>query len=284
MVKQDSSDIRVFDRAQILRNRARSRQKFKNHSFLHEWANARLAERLEDVTRSFETGLHIGPILPGTQKVQHYFRMDMMDADLIADEEFLPFANQSLDLVTSTMALHMVNDLPGALLQIKRALKPDGLFVAVMPGGETLHELRHSLMEAELSVMGGVSPRVYPFADKQQMGALLQRAGFTLPVVDSEMVTATYENIFKLFGDLRGMGQGNAIAERSRKHSGKSLFLKAGDLYQSKFAESNGRIPATFEMIFLIGWAPHKSQQKPLRPGSAQNRLADVLKTDEIKL
>jgi hypothetical protein len=152
-----------------------------------------------------------------------------------------------------------------------------------MFGGETLKELRNSLMNAELKTKGGLSPRVFPFADKQDMGALLQRAGYNLPVVDSDFVTVTYEHIFKLMKDLRGMGENNIIIERSKVNPGRALFFKAAELYHKEFAEEDGRIPATFEVIFLHGWAPHESQQKPLQPGSAQKRLADALNTQEIK-
>lgn len=277
-----SSSVEIFDRKRLAAARARTQKQFGDYNFLHTWANARLAERLEDIRRDYTIALHIGPQAPALS-VPHYYKMDGVQADVIAEEEFLPFSDGSLDLVTSTMSLHMVNDLPGALVQIRRALKPDGLFLAAMAGGETLHQLRACLAEAELALKGGISPRVYPFADKQQTGALLQRAGFNLPVVDSEMVTVTYDTIFKLFHDLRGMGQNNVISERSRTFTSRSLFMKAAEIYQSKYAEKDGRIAATFEIIFMIGWAPHESQQKPLRPGSATKRLADALGTDEIK-
>ncbi|HEY8190083.1 MAG TPA: methyltransferase domain-containing protein, partial [Micavibrio sp.] len=201
-----------------------------------------------------------------------------------ADEEFLPFAAGSLDLVLSPLALHSVNDLPGTLLQIRQALKPDGLFMAALLGGETLHELRQAAAEAEMNLRGGLSPRIFPFADKPQMGSLLQRAGFSLPVVDSEIVTVTYEDAFKLMRDIRMMGEGNAIIKRDRSYAGKALFMETARLYQERFSGPGGCIEATFEVIFLIGWSPHESQQKPLKPGSATSRLADILCTDEINV
>lgn len=280
-----AQDITVFDREQVKHNRKRAHKNFQQHSFLFEWANEQIAERLSDVKRDFPLALSIGSRGETIQsdKIQKSLCMDITNsADVWAEEELLPFADDSFDLITSNLALHTVNDLPGALVQINKSLKPDGLFVAAMLGGETLHELRTSMGQAEIEIHGGISPRVAPFADKQQMGALLQRGGFALPVVDSDLVTVTYENIFKLMHDLRGMGEGNAIVERSRKVSTKSLFVRAAEIYRDNFSEPDGRIRATFEVIFLLGWAPHDSQQKPLRPGSAKNSLADALNTEEI--
>lgn len=220
---------------------------------------------------------------PSTPPAQGPGSVGMTTQSIFADEEFLPFANESFDLVLGTLNLHTVNDLPGALLQIRKSLKPDGLFLASMLGGETLYELRQVMTQAEMNTRGGISPRIAPFADKQQMGALLQRAGFNLPVVDSDIITVTYDNIFKLFHDLRYMGEGNAIAARDKTPPGKKLFMEAARLYQEQFAGADGRITASFEIIFLTGWAPHSSQQKPLRPGSAETSLADALSTREIK-
>jgi hypothetical protein len=162
-------------------------------------------------------------------------------------------------------------------------LKPDGLFLAAMIGGETLFNVRDALTRAEMEITGGLSPRIAPFADKQQMGALMQRAGFALPVVDSDFITATYESLFHLMHDLRAMGEGNAVLERQKTFTRKSIFLRAQEIYAQSFADLDGRLPVQFEIIFMIGWAPHASQQKPLRPGSAQNRLAEALNTIEIK-
>ena len=257
--------IQVFDRHALKRARERATHNFQDFSFLHDWASKQIQDRLGDVKREFK---HI---------------YDITADDFENDIESLGFENASKDLITSALNLHSVNDLPGVLHQIRSALKPDGLFVAALFGGETLYELRESLMQAELELKGGVSPRVFPFADKQQIGALLQRAGFALPVVDSDILTVTYENIFKLMHDLRGMGENNVIAQRSRINPGKEFFMKAAKYYQKNFSEGE-RIVASFEIIFMIGWGPADTQQKPLKPGSAQNRLADALNTEETKL
>ena len=284
----NASDILVFDRSALRKNRNRCACNSGDHKFLFDWTSARLTERLSDIRRHFSLSLQIGARADlKSDKVDQKIIMDISpddpDTKIIADEDFLPFKANSLDLVYSALNLHSVNDLPGALLQIRKSLKPDGLFIAALFGGETLIELRDSLMQAELELKGGLSPRVFPFADKQQIGALLQRAGFALPVVDSEIVTVTYDNIFKLMHDLRFMGEGNIIRNRHKTNPGKSFFMKAAEHYRTKYSEKDGRIRASFEIIFLIGWAPHENQQKPLRPGSAKNRLADALSTQEIK-
>lgn len=275
--------ITVFDRAQIRRQRARCLPHFSGHGFLFDWSMRQIADRLSVVRRTFplcvQTGNRAAPLDAAMFGIE---RCVVAGRDVLIEEDFLPFAPASLDLVVSALDLHTVNDLPGALLQIRQSLKPDGLFVAAILGGETLHELRACLSEAELELRGGVTPRVAPFADKPQMGALLQRAGFTLPVVDSDIVTVTYDSIFPLMKDLRLMGEGNAVAERSKHFTSRALFLRAGQLYAQKFADPDGRIRASFEVIFLLGWAPHDSQQKPLKPGSAKTRLAEFLGTEEI--
>lgn len=289
------NDIEVFERAQIRRNRDRAAKADGSHHFLADWAMGEITGRLDLVKRDFARVLQIGTLsaraLP--QEIGHELRVvsDMAHGTLRgrqdparvqADEDMLPFSDHAFDLVLSPLCLHLVNDLPGALLQIRRVLKPDGLFIGAMLGGETLWQLRQCLMEAEMNVRGGFSPRVAPFADKPQCGALLQRAGFALPVVDSEIVSVSYEHAFRLMEDLRLMGEGNGIAGRDKRWPRRTLFAEAARLYQERFAESDGRIVATFEIIFLLGWAPHESQQKPLRPGSAAIRLADALQTDEI--
>lgn len=293
-----ASSIAVFDRARLRSLRNRRAATMEKFNFLAHWAAGQLADRIQDVTLAFEKALYIGPFPSKIEnwgtgkedaKVKTIFTMDFAEKilprgnALCADEEFLPFHN-SLDLIVSNLAFHATNDLPGVLLQIRRALKPNGLFLAALPGGETLHELRASLTQAEIDLKDGVSPRIFPFADKPQMGALMQRAGFALPVVDSEIVTVTYDNMFHLMHDLRGMAATNIIRERSRIFPGRELFLHAADHYARNFSESDGKIRASFEIIFLIGWAPHDSQQKPLKPGSAKTRLADALGEDEIKL
>jgi SAM-dependent methyltransferase len=199
---------------------------------------------------------------------------------LVGDEEILPFAPESFDLVASTLALQHANDLPGALVQIRRALKPDGLFLGCLLGGQSLNELRTALAIAESELCGGISPRVAPFADIRDMGALLQRAGFALPVADSEPLVARYADMFGLMADLRAMGATNPLEARARRPTPRRLFARAAQIYAERFGDPDGRVRATFELIFLSGWAPHESQQKPLAPGSAKMRLAEALKPD----
>ena len=202
---------------------------------------------------------------------------------LAADEEFLPFAPASFDLVISAVSLHWVNDLPGALLQIRQALKPDGLFLGAMLGGETLVELRGALLEAESEVEGGAGPRVSPFADVADAGGLLQRAGFALPVADRDRITVTYPNALALMKELGEMGESNAVAERRKAMSRRLTLFRAAEIYHERYADPEGRLPATFDVVYLTGWSPHPSQQQPMAPGSAQNRLAEALGSVERK-
>jgi SAM-dependent methyltransferase len=201
---------------------------------------------------------------------------------VIADEEALPFRDGSLDLVVSALALQFVNDLPGVLVQIRRALKPDGLFLAALIGGETLTELRQSFAAAESEMEGGVSPHVAPFADLRDLGALLQRAGFALPVTDTDRVTVRYDSAFALMHDLRRMGATNALLDRRRTPLRRATLTRMAEIYAQRFADNDGRVRATFEIVWLSGWAPHPDQPQPLKPGSAQVRLADALGTREI--
>jgi SAM-dependent methyltransferase len=201
---------------------------------------------------------------------------------IVADEEALPFRDESIDLLTSALSLQFVNDLPGTLLQIRRALKPDGLFLAVMIGGESLTELRTAFAEAEAEMEGGVSPRVAPFVDLRDIGALLQRAGFALPVTDIDRLTVRYASPLALMHDLRHMGAGNFLTERRRAPLRRATLQRVLEIYAERFADPDGRIRATFDLIWLSGWAPHESQQKPLAPGSARMRLADALRTQEV--
>lgn len=203
--------------------------------------------------------------------------------------DFAPIFNETLpaaapfDLAVSLLALQFTNDLPGLLVQIRRALKPDGLFLAAMFGGQTLHELRSALAQAESEILGGASPRVAPFADLRDMGGLLQRAGFALPVTDIDTITVRYDHIFALMHDLRAMGATNILSQRGRKPAPRALFARAAQIYAQNFADADGRIRATFEIIWLSGWSPDPSQQQPLKPGSAKMRLADALKVPENK-
>lgn len=201
----------------------------------------------------------------------------------VADPEFLPAAPAGFDLAVSLLALQGVNDLPGTLVQLRRALRPDGLFLGCLLGGATLTELRQSFAQAESEVEGGVSPRVAPFAAVREAGALLQRAGFALPVADTETLTVRYADPFALMRDLRAMGLTNALTERRRTPLRRATLLRMAEIYAARFADSDGRLRATFEVLWLSGWAPHASQQTPLKPGSAKARLADALGTIELK-
>ncbi len=196
---------------------------------------------------------------------------------LVAPPDRVPLAPESADLVVSLLSLHEVDDLPGQLVQIRRALRPDGLFLGALAGGGTLAELRDSLLAAETEVSGGAAPRVMPFADVREAGALLQRAGFALPVADVDTITVRYDSMFGLLRDLRAMGATSALAERSRRPARREPVRRAAELYAARHADADGRVRATFSIVWLSGWAPHESQQKPLRPGSATASLKDFL-------
>lgn len=283
-------DILIFDRARVRENRDRAAS-HRGHDFLHRWVRESLYARLDDIRRDFDTALCIGAGgasgFPKHAKIGKLIHTDisgklLRHADgpcFQSDEEQLPVADGTLDLVLSPLSLHTTNDLPGALVQIRRALRPDGFFLGAMLGGETLHELRDAMHTAELAVRDGVSPRVAPFADKPQAGALLQRAGFSLPVIDSDVVTVTYGDVFALMRDLRLMGEGNALIRRDKTIPPRSLFAETAGIYAQRYADPDGRIRASFEIIFLSGWAPHESQQKPSLRGSATHSLADFLET-----
>jgi len=281
----------VFDRA-LGRSRLKRALAEGYPDFLLQRAVGDLEERLGAVLREFKLAADLGtplslarPVIAG--KARTALRMAEAEAegagaDLVGDLEALPFAAESLDLAVSLLALQSVNDLPGAFIQIKRALRPDGLFMGCLLGGRTLQELRQAMLEAESETTGGVSPRVAPFADLRDLGSLLQRAGFALPVVDSELVTVRYRDAFGLFRDLKGMGWSNALAARRKAPLRRETLLRAAALYAERFADPDGRLPATFEFVWVSGWAPHESQQKPLRPGSAKARLADALGVPEV--
>lgn len=283
----------IFDRGHIRRLQTRVAYKLANHNFLIDWNLKLLADRLGDIKRTYSRALLIGgraspesvTVLMNAGKIEDLVMIDtspVYEPDICADEEHLPFAPGTFDLIVSPFSLHHVNDVPGALIQMRHALKPDGLMLAGFPGGESLIELRQSFMKAELALREGARMRVHPFIDKQQAAGLLQRGGYALPVVDSERLVITYDNAFRLMQDLRYMGETNSLKLRDRSFTGKNLMMAMAKMYQNDFSDPDGRIRATFEMIFLSGWAPHESQQQPLRPGSAQNRLADALGTSEI--
>jgi SAM-dependent methyltransferase len=286
----------IFDRA-LVRRRRRRAQVLGVATFLLDRVAGDLADRLAAVLRRFELAVDLGTpgeavraALSSLGSVGAIVRADAVpdgggkrhEKFVVADEEALPFGDASLDLVVSALALQFVNDLPGVLVQIRRALKPDGLFLAALLGGETLTELRHSFAEAESEIEGGVSPRVAPFADLRELGALLQRAGFALPVTDVDRVTVRYESAFDLMADLRRMGATNALNARRRVPLKRATLMRMAEIYAKRFADADGRVRATFEIVWLSGWAPHPDQQQPLKPGSAKVRLADALGAKEI--
>jgi NADH dehydrogenase [ubiquinone] 1 alpha subcomplex assembly factor 5 len=279
--------MQVFDRSAKRRQRQRAASHAQDYDFLRAAVAERLLDRLDDIRRSFPLALVQGcdtawleSHLQGRGGIETLVGMDSISGrglHVVGDEEFLPFGEQKFDLVIALLNLHWINDLPGALIQIRRALKPDGLFLGAMLGGATLTELRQSWLAAEAELEGGASPRVSPMAETLDAAALLQRAGFALPVADAETIPVTYRDAFRLMQDLRGMGEANAVLGRRKAFTRRATLLRMVELYQQRHAGPDGRIPATFEMIALTGWAPHESQQKPLRPGQATNRLAAAL-------
>jgi SAM-dependent methyltransferase len=277
MASAHETPPRLFDPA-LLKVRQFRAEKLGVENFLADRVAEDLAERLSAVTRAFAAvadiaspGAALGKILGAKFKTVTHIDLPK------ADSEPLPLEPASLDLVVSSLALQFVNDLPGVLAQIQRALKPDGLFLAAMMGGDTLTELRQSFAAAEAEIEGGVSPRVFPFIDLRDAGALLQRANFALPVTDVDRITVRYDDAFALMRDLRRMGATNILVERSRKFLRRATLLRMAEIYSEKFSDSDGRIRATFDAVWLSGWAPHESQQKPLKPGSAKASLADAV-------
>ena len=294
--------IEVFDRRLLRARRERAAAGLPAHDFLFREVAERLVDRLADIRREFAAALDLGchngfvaeaitRLPPGKigALVQTDLSPQMAAAardstglpTLAADEEYLPFGDARFDLILSSASLHRVNDLPGALVQIQRALKPDGVFLAALFGGATLTELRQAWLAAETSQEGGASPRVAPFADLRDAAGLLQRAGFALPVADSDTITVTYDNPLKLMADLRGMGETNVLIERRRTPTRRATLTAAAEQYMDKFAGGDGRVPATFQILYLTGWAPAAGQPQALRPGSASSRLADALDTQE---
>jgi SAM-dependent methyltransferase len=271
----------IFDR-NLLRLRQRRARALGPATFLIDRVAIELGERLAVVLRQFERAADLGTPTGAARRVLTESGKVGTVVDVIADEEALPFAAGSLDLVVSALALQFVNDLPGTLIQIRRALKPDGLLLAALIGGDSLTELRQAFAQAESETEGGVSPRVAPFADLRELGALLQRAGFALPVVDSDRLTVRYKTVLNLMHDLRRMGATNVLTERRRAPLKRKTLFRMAEIYAERFSDADGRLRATFEIAWLSGWAPHDSQQKPLKPGSATARLADALGTREI--
>jgi SAM-dependent methyltransferase len=297
-----SAPPRLFDRTLHRKRLDRAAAGFAQADFLHRRAAADLVERLEAIMRDFPVTVELSSRggafaaalaeSPTRTRVGLLVQADLSAAMLAArsgprlvlDEERLPFAEASLDLVVSTLGLHWTNDVVGALVQARLALKPDGLFMAAFLGGATLTELRQSLMAAEAEILGGAGSRVSPFADASDAASLLQRAGFALPVADLDRVSVSYEHPLRLLADLRQMGETSVLAERHPKPLSRRLLARAAELYAERFGDAQGRVPASFEIITLTGWAPHQSQQQPLKPGSAKMRLADALGTTEQKL
>ena len=285
----------IFDRS-LLRLRQRRARALGAETFLIDRVAAELGERLGAVLRQFNRAVDLGTPTDAVRRVllesgkvgtivaatPAATLLDNAFPRVATDEEALPFASGSLDLVVSALALQFVNDLPGTLIQVRRALKPDGLLLAALIGGDSLSELREAFAAAESEIEGGISPRVAPFADVRELGTLLQRAGFALPVVDSDRLTVRYDSVFALMRDLRRMGATNVLSERRRTPLKRATLQRLAEFYAERFADADGRLRATFEIVWLLGWAPHESQQKPLKPGSATQRLADVLGAQEI--
>jgi SAM-dependent methyltransferase len=282
----------IFDRA-LARARLARAYRIGFADFLVAHAADDLGERLRTIVRKFALALDLCTPSPRgasalggmTERVVRAAPVAGQAAThVVADAEALPFAGAGFDLIVSLLALQSVNDLPGALLQIRRALKPDGLFLAALFGGDTLIELRQAFAQAETDIEGGVSPRVAPFVDVRDLGSLLQRAGFALPVTDVDRIVVRYRDVFALMHDLRAMGLTNALVARRRTPLRRATLMRMAEVYGSQFSDADGRLRATFDIVWLSGWAPHASQQQPLRPGSAKTRLADALGVKEEKV
>lgn len=291
-----SDEALLFDRTLLRARRARFAHEIKAREFLLAHVAREIAERVELMLRPFPLALDLGAYhgllgskiaeLPSVGTVifaesAFAFAALCPGPALVCDEDCLPFKAESLNLVISGLALHRVNDLPGALIQIRRALAPDGLFMAALLGAGALGELRQALLEAEAEGEGGASPRVSPFGDVREYGALLQRAGFALPVADAETLTVDYPSPREVMREVRALGGGNVLFARSRKPLSRHVLERAEGLYRQRHATKDGRVKARFEIVYLTGWAPDPSQQKPLKPGSAAQRLADALGTKE---
>ncbi len=283
----------LFDPQLIERHRERALQIGDRQAhFLLNIAADEIADRIAIVERHFDTAIELhgatgvtAQRVMETGKVGSMTRIETSGEFLVREPnskisslEDLGLESASANLAISPLSLHLTNDTPGTLIQIRKALKPDGLFLAALPGNGTLQELRDVLLATEVELLGGASPRVIPFADVRDIGALLQRAGFALPVTDTETYTVRYDSIFPLMRDLRAMGMTNPLMGRSRAPLTRRFFMRAAELYAERYSDPDGRIRATFSIIYMSGWAPHESQQKPLKPGSANVRLADALK------
>ena len=289
----------LFDQQLIRQHRQRAAGKYSDFAFLKDAAAARLADRLDLIRRDFDLCLDVGA--HDGRLMQHFARLGKIGQMIQTDpaEKFaiatrqrgpgvvhvlseLPYKPESFDAVFSCLSLHWVDDLPGLMVQARQLLRPDGLLLVNLLGGNSLIELKQVLVEAEHAITGGVSPRCAVMADIRDIGGLMSRAGLALPVADSDRITVHYPHMFKLMEDLRGMGEQNALLARLKAPTKRQIFLQAAEIYRKRFGRADGQIPASFEIVTLTGWAPHESQQKPLRPGVAAHRLAAVLETDEL--
>ncbi|QGY00115.1 SAM-dependent methyltransferase [Roseovarius faecimaris] len=267
----------LIDRDALALHRRRAARSDAPATFLHEQAMDEIKDRLSMVNKSFMKPA----VISGLPAVWS----DMIPGSRhIADEDLLDLEEQGQDLIIHALSLHWANDPLGQLIQCRRALGPDGLFLAALFGGTTLHELRTAFAQAESDLYGGLSPRIVPMAEIRDLGGLLQRAGFALPVADSVPFTVSYETPLHLMRDLRAMGEVNALTARARRPMRRALLMRACEIYAESFGTADGRIPATFDIVFLTGWAPAPDQPQPLRPGSATTRLADALNTKETPL
>lgn len=282
----------VFDRSRLRRRRNRAALSFADYAFLKSRVSNDLAERLADTSRRFPLALDLGAhgrelaaALRASGQVDTVIAVDSAsemlreaETSVCADEEALPFKDAAFDLVSSALSLHWVNDLPGAMVQVRRALKPDGLFLGALFGARTLSELRTCLIEAESELTGGAGQRVSPLPRLQDMAGLLQRTEFALPVADVDVLTVRYDTPFGLLADLKGMGERASFAAPAARGLSRRVLSRMAELYAARFSDPDGRIRATFEVIYLSGWAPAPTQPKPLRPGSGKASLADAVR------
>ena len=296
---QNPPEALIDDRAHI-RNRDRAAANFDQFDFLKQAVTERIMDRIDtirwDLPHVLDIGCHNGVLteaLLASPKITSVSAMDpspemarltkqRCGVDVVAAPyDAIPFEGQQFDGIFSAFALHWANDLPGVLIQLRQRLKPDGVMVVALAGGETLGGLRAAMASAESEVSGGMSPRVLPMGDIRDMGGLISRAGLTMPVADSDTITVTYEHLFRLMADLRAMGESNAMNGRVKRMTGKSLLMRAAEIYQQRFGSDDGRISVDFEIITLTGWAPDASQPQPLKPGSAQQSLASALGVED---
>ena len=290
----DTSDPPLlFDRRAVRRYRRRALAAGLP-DFLNEVISVEIADRLSGILRDFSTILvhraHPGSLIANLTQARPASRFVLSDVvahpgvEVVIDEEALPFAPQSLDCIIWILGLEQLNDLPGTLVQVRRALRPDGVFLAAALSGDSFAELRTSLIAAESEMSGGASPRVAPFVDLRDWGALLQRAGFALPVADADRLIVRYGDSLALMRDLKAQGLSNALLARRKNLTHPALLARAAAHYAERYSDTDGRIRATLEIAYLTGWAPHESQQQPLKPGSAKRRLADALSTTEMTI